>query len=317
MLRARSACFGRCDTPASPFFAGTTSRIRRTRLPGFPDLLRRIADAYPRQASRSRSRTSGCARRWRLPGRSVATTSASTPAPIEAAIASLAASFDPADGGFGPAPKFPHAPDLELCLRHHLATGDLRALSMASVTLARMGAGGIFDHLGGGFCRYSVDAQWTIPHFEKMLYDNAQLLPLYADAWRVGGDEAFAATARATARWVIDALQTPDGGFRSSYDADSEGEEGKYYVWSRDEVRALLDGEAYGVFAARFGLDGPPNFEGRAWHLRESTPLPTVAERLGVGLDVARARLALARSKLLAARAQRVPPACDDKVLTS
>jgi hypothetical protein len=180
-----------------------------------------------------------------------------------------------------------------------------------------MADGGIHDQLGGGFCRYSVDAEWSIPHFEKMLYDNGPLLALYADLARVTGDARFAGVARGIVDWLTREMRAGDGAFFSSLDADSEGEEGRFYVWSRDEVRALLAPEAYAVVAAHYGLDGAPNFEGHAWNPRVRAPLAAVASRLSIPLDEAVARLGAAKAALFAARAARVRPGLDDKILTS
>jgi uncharacterized protein YyaL (SSP411 family) len=189
--------------------------------------------------------------------------------------------------------------------------------AMARLTLARMAGRGLADHLGGGFFRYCVDERWEIPHFEKMLYDNAALLPLYARAAMELDESAFADAARACADWLARDLQAAGGGFMSSYDADSEGEEGRYYVWQRDEVRALLAADEFAIVEPHYGLDDAPNFEGRAWHLVVKTPLADVAARLGLGIVAARQRLADARAKLLAARARRVRPGLDDKILTA
>jgi uncharacterized protein YyaL (SSP411 family) len=180
-----------------------------------------------------------------------------------------------------------------------------------------MAEGGIYDQVGGGFCRYSVDAYWSIPHFEKMLYDNAALLALYSDAWLVTGLPLFERTARGTAQWVMREMQSPAGGYYSSLDADSEHEEGKYYVWTPAEVRELLTPEEYAVVEPHYGLDGAPNFEGHHWHLRVMKPLAVIAQRLGVPLAECEARLGRARAKLYAARERRVRPGRDDKILTS
>ena len=186
---------------------------------------------------------------------------------------------------------------------------------MATMSLRRMAEGGIYDHLGGGFCRYTVDNSWTIPHFEKMLYDNGPLLLLYAQASRLTGEGLFRRTADETASWVMGEMQAESGGYYSSLDADSEGHEGTYYVWDRETVKALLDEREFTAFAARYGLDDEANFEGR-WHLRISLdqarrmPPPRVDAATEVLLDSA-------REKLLSARNQRVRPGLDDKVLTA
>src|SRR5438034_5587310 len=194
---------------------------------------------------------------------------------------------------------------------------DSEALTIVRTTLARMAEGGINDHLGGGFCRYSVDAEWTIPHFEKMLYDNGPLIALYADLGRATGEPAFGDVARAIVGWLVREMRAPDGAFWSSLDADSEGEEGKFYVWTPDEVRALLSPGEWEVAALYFGLDGPPNFEQHAWHLRVVEPLARVAQRLSISLPDAQTRLAGVKTALFAARDKRVHPGRDDKVLTA
>jgi len=179
-----------------------------------------------------------------------------------------------------------------------------------------MATGGLFDQLGGGFCRYSVDDEWGIPHFEKMLYDNGPLLGLYANAWQITGSPLFARACEATAGWVLREMQSPEGGYYSSLDADSEGEEGRFYVWSREEVAGLLDPPTYGVFARRYGLDDQPNFEGH-WHLHVCADVATIAADTGADPAGVEARLAVARDILFQARAGRVRPGRDDKVLTS
>ena len=302
----------------APFFGGTYfPKVGRYGLPGFVELLPRIAAAYREQGSAIAAQNgelkAALASLEPRPG-------APGPLPAEAparALAALEASFDPIHGGFGSAPKFPHPADLDFALRQHLRNGDARALAMVRLTLERMAAGGIHDQLGGGFCRYSVDGEWSIPHFEKMLYDNGPLLGLYAELARVSGDGRHAEVARSTVEWMRREMLAPDGAFYSSLDADSDGEEGRYYVWDRDEVEALLTPEQHAVVAPHLGFDGPPNFEGRAWNPRVRVALPEVAERLGIGHDEAVARLAAARRVLFAARERRVRPGLDDKVLTS
>jgi uncharacterized protein YyaL (SSP411 family) len=238
-------------------------------------------------------------------------------AAIDEAVAFLASTFDRERGGFGQAPKFPHPDSIETCLRRYAATGDKPVLEMATVTLARMARGGIFDQLGGGFARYSVDDEWAIPHFEKMLYDNGWLIRLYSDAWAITGDPLFARAVGETAGWVMREMQSPEGGFYSSLDADSEGEEGKFYVWTREEVEGLLAPDEFAAAAPHFGLDKAPNFEGHAWNPVIASPPDAVAAKVGISPDEVVRRIASARAKLFAARERRVRPGRDDKILTS
>jgi hypothetical protein len=284
----------------TPFWGGTYfPKSARYGLPGFVEILERIARAWREQraAIGEQGEQVKLAFARLQPKADGATLDAE---PVRAALEALRASFDARHGGFGGAPKFPHPTDLELCLQRGEA-------AMADTTLRRMCEGGIFDQLGGGFCRYSVDAQWSIPHFEKMLYDNGPLLALLADAWRVTGDALYARCAESTAGWLQREMQSPEGGYYSSLDADSEHEEGKFYVWDAHEARALLTAEEWETVAPHFGLDGPPNFEGRHWHLRVAQPLRAGGESL----------VAAAKAKLLAARDGRVRPGRDEKVLVS
>ena len=284
----------------TPFFGGTYfPKTARYGLPGFAELLARVKEIWRDQRAGigeqnqqlkiafSRTLPAGGVRRSELDD-----------APLRALLQTLRANFDARNGGFGGAPKFPHPTDLELCLRR----GES---GIALVTLARMCEGGIYDQLGGGFCRYSVDAHWTIPHFEKMLYDNGPLLHLLADAWLVAGDPLYARCAEETAGWIMREMQSPEGGYYSSLDADSEHEEGKYYVWDREEVNSLLSPGEFQEVAAHYGLDQPPNFENRHWHLRIAGP-PRNEEVLKA-----------ARSRLFAARERRIRPARDEKILAS
>src|SRR5206468_8144338 len=179
-----------------------------------------------------------------------------------------------------------------------------------------MARGGIHDQLGGGFCRYSVDEEWSIPHFEKMLYDNGPLLGLYADLARTGVREAEV-VARNIVGWLTREMRADDGAFYSSLDADSEGEEGKFYVWTRAEVQGLLTAEEYAVAAPHFGLDGPPNFEHQAWHLRVVRTVEDIAQEQGLSLPDVQSRLMGATTALFRARSQRTRPGLDDKILTS
>jgi len=293
----------------TPFYGGTYfPKTPRYGMPGFPDLLERIAAIWREKQVEIRQQNEQVVGAFsRMLPRSGAHRSVLDGAPLRAALESLHASFDARLGGFGDAPKFPHPTDLALCLRAYARNGDRAALEMAHTTLARMCDGGIYDQLGGGFCRYSVDARWLIPHFEKMLYDNGPLLGLLADAWLATGADRFARCAEETAGWVMREMQSPEGGYYSSLDADSEHEEGKFYVWTREEVQELLSQDEYALVAAHYGLGRAPNFEGRHWHLYVAEPLAPGNEAL----------LAPARAKLLAARDKRVRPGRDDKVLVS
>jgi uncharacterized protein YyaL (SSP411 family) len=305
-------------TPSGePFFGGTYfPKHGRHGLPGFLDLLPKVAGAYREQGDRlveqNRRLTDALA--------SLEPTGGEAPLPANApavALKGLKRSFDPVNGGFGSAPKFPHPAELEFCLRAWGASGDAEALNIVRITLDRMADGGIHDQLGGGFCRYSVDAEWTIPHFEKMLYDNGPLLGLYADLARATGERHYADVARDIVGWLVREMRADDGALYSSLDADSEGHEGKFYVWTREEAQAMTSPEEWAVAEPYYGLDRPPNFEDHAWNLRVSESIEAIAGRLSISLPDAQTRLAGTRAALFAVREKRVRPGRDDKILTS
>jgi len=310
---------------ARPFFGGTYFPPEpRFGMPGFRALLARVAQYYREQQPELRAQSAALVDALAA----IDAPADDAPARLDAAPlrllrATLEQRFDREYGGWTPAPKFPHAGIIQRLLRDwHASAGadspDLQALFMASLTLTRMADGGLQDQLGGGFCRYSVDARWEIPHFEKMLYDNGALLSAYADAACATGEPAFHAVTRATAQFLLREMQAPAGGFYSSFDADSEGHEGRFYVWTREQVAALLEPADAALVAARYGLDRPANFEG-AWHLRAARAIEEIAAEGGAGGNAAQLaqRLDAARHRLLAARARRTPPARDDKVLAS
>jgi len=312
----------------SPFFGGTYfPPTARHGLPGFGELLTRVAgywrDHRDEIVNHGEAVREAFGKVWEAP---VASDAGSVPmilndGPLAASRAELGQAFDSAHGGFGGAPKFPHPPSISRLMRHWRETAlgdepDLEALYMVTFTLKRMGVSGLFDQVGGGFCRYSVDEHWMIPHFEKMLYDNGQLLALYAQAWAVTDEPLFRRIAQDTARWAIREMQGPEGGYYSALDADSEGHEGRFYVWTPDEVHGLLTPAEMAVFRPVYGLDRGPNFEGQ-WHLHGFRPVSEVAEEAGITTDRAEARLESARRKLLVARDSRVRPGLDDKVLAS
>jgi uncharacterized protein YyaL (SSP411 family) len=225
---------------------------------------------------------------------------------LDAAAMQVGNMFDQVNGGLRGAPKFPQPAILEMLWRAGLRTGDARFFETVEHTLARMSEGGIYDHLGGGFSRYSVDERWLVPHFEKMLYDNAQLLELLSLAWQRGENALFSQRARETVTWLAREMTTGEGAFSASLDADSEGEEGKFYVWSYDEVTKCL-GETDGEYFARhYDVQPNGNFEGNS-----------ILNRLA-GLDRTaedETRLTRLRAKLLAVRDMRIRPGLDDKVL--
>jgi hypothetical protein len=303
-----------------PFFGGTYfPKTPRYGMPGFVQILKEIAAVYRDKHDAVREQNLQLADIFRriAPAEPAAGEHPSSAA-LDAAYNELRGQFDSINGGFGGAPKFPHPTSLELLLRHHArgAAHAEEALQMVLRTLTRMADGGLYDQVGGGFCRYSVDERWEIPHFEKMLYDNAQLLPLYADAALATGDARFRRIAIETGEWVMREMQSGEDGYFSTLDADSEGHEGKYYVWSTDELRQLLSAEEFAAVEQRFGLVGEPNFEG-AWHLNVRHELAEVAAHLGIPEQTAAQRLDNARSRLFAARERRVRPARDEKILAS
>ena len=298
-----------------PFFGGTYFPPHpRQGMPGFPEVLKGISETYGTQNDKMEDfktqlrDTLGQALGGSAPSELDKTM-------IDRACGQIDGSFDEQRGGFSEAPKFPHPAGLELLLDAAAGTDgeeqSKRALYLLDFTLTAMSCGGLFDHLGGGFYRYSVDAEWTIPHFEKMLYDNGPLLSLYARRARQTNAPWFREVANQTADWMMREMQLDDGGICSSLDADSEGAEGQFYVWSLDEVRDVL-GDDYDAFAERFGLNNKANFE-RRWHLRLAAPDTALSD----GQENPVADMAAARALLFTAREARVRPGRDDKILTS
>jgi uncharacterized protein YyaL (SSP411 family) len=298
-----------------PFFGGTyfppTSRYG---LPGFRDLLLRVAEYYERErdaiTNQNHSMQEALQRISQTPP--AENVLELTPEPLHMALRQLQQSFDARHGGFGDAPKFPHPTNLDRLLRNYVHTDDENAksiLNMLDITLNKMALGGVYDQIGGGFYRYSVDERWMIPHFEKMLYDNGPLLSIYSQAAKITGNPFYKSIAMETADWVIRDMQSPEGGYYSTIDADSEGHEGKFYVWDRDEIREILGKEEFAVAERYFGLDQSPNFEGR-WHLHV-VELIDPEDRDSIAL------LRRARHKLLEVRNQRIWPGRDEKILTS
>jgi uncharacterized protein YyaL (SSP411 family) len=300
-----------------PFYGGTYYPPEdRQGMPGFPRILQGIAEAW-------RERPDDVARSVGELHEGLAKLEAHRQGddiPGAAAVLEAAAQFarvhDADYGGIGTAPKFPNTGVYELLLRAAARGGEARYRDMALFTLRHMAEGGIYDQLGGGFHRYSVDQRWLVPHFEKMLYDNAQLVPLYLAAFQVSGDAFYARIARETLDYVLREMRDPAGGFWSTQDADSEGEEGKFFVWSADELTALLGADAAELAARYWDVTPEGNFEGHSiLHVTLSTAQLAGLFRRNVG-DVERV-LADARTALLAAREQRIKPGLDNKVLTA
>ena len=309
----------------APFFAGTYfPDAPRHGMPSFRQVLAGVAQLYRERRDDIRRQNASLidALASLDPGAGTDAGGATlTSAALEEARAALMQSHDSRHGGFGDAPKFPHPTNLDRLMRDYAArptsADGAAALATATFTFRKMCGGGLYDHVGGGFCRYSVDAMWMIPHFEKMLYDNGPLLSVAAELHQITGDEAFARVARGTAAWVMREMQSPEGGFYSTLDADSEGEEGKFYVWTRDDVRGLVPEDEFAALASRFGLDRTPNFEGSHWHLHAFREIADVARDIGATEAETAERIDRALARLFEARSHRVRPGRDDKVLTS
>jgi hypothetical protein len=300
-----------------PFFGGTYfPKTARYSLPGFPGLLERVAGFYHARHDDIEQQNAAPLQAFGQTLPELQGAAEFSRAPFASAYRELKQSFDPVFGGFNGAPKFPRPTEMEFLLRYAVSDGEQDARTMAAFTLKKMADGGIYDQLGGGFYRYSVDERWAIPHFEKMLYDNGPLLCLCADAFLAAGDERFKQVAEDTAAWAMREMQSPQGGYYSSLDADSEHEEGRFYVWTPEEAAHVLSAEEYAAAARHYGLDGPPNFENRHWHLSVA-PLDALAFELGMPAEHAGALLASARQKLFEHRERRVRPGRDEKILVS
>jgi uncharacterized protein len=308
-----------------PFFGGTYFPPEaRHGLPGFKDLLQRVAEYFQGHRDEIQMQNKRLVGAFGdLDVRTAVQEKAGSldSIPLKRVHWQLAEAFDSNYGGFSGAPKFPNPSSLERCLRdgqgEYLADKEQQgALAKAQLTLTQMAQGGIYDQLGGGFCRYSVDEQWRIPHFEKMLYDNGQLLGLYADAYRLWGEELYRRVLAETGDWVRREMQSPEGGYYSSLDADSEGHEGKFYLWTQEQVQSGLDADEYELAVRYLGLDQPPNFEGQ-WHLYLAVSPEALAEEKNLSLSVVQDKLAVIKQKLFSARERRIRPERDEKILTS
>jgi hypothetical protein len=306
-----------------PIFIGTYfPNHPRHGLPSFTQLLKNIAQVYADRRADIDQQSDALRDAFRRISESQKKIAGELNAiPLDVARNQIEKQFDSINGGFSGAPKFPHPSIIERALRHWASTTansrpDPRILHTALFSLERMASGGVFDHLGGGFCRYSTDELWMIPHFEKMLYDNGPLLALTSQAGCISGQVEFIEAATETADWVLREMQSSAGGYYSALDADSEGVEGKFYVWSPAEVRRVLPADRYPLFERRFGLDRPANFEDH-WHLHAYENYASLANAFDTDTDSIRQQLKECRTQLFEVREQRIHPGLDDKILTS
>lgn len=302
----------------TPIFAGTYFPPQpRYNMPAFTDVLRQVAAYYREHRHEVMGQHQAFVEAFAStqPQASQVAMDASV---LTTAYQQLQQYFDHRFGGFGKAPKFPHPTNLTFLLQHVQATRQDtdNSLAMLDTTLTRMAEGGIFDQLGGGFFRYSVDDHWLIPHFEKMLYDNGLLLHVYSQAYARTHNPLYREISMLTAEWVMREMQSPTGGYFASQDADTDGEEGKFYLWEPEELRRLLPDAEYRAFSYRYGLEQSANFEHR-WHLFRSSSLEEVSRRLSQPMTQVTELLEQARQKCFAHRAARYSLGRDDKILTS
>jgi uncharacterized protein YyaL (SSP411 family) len=301
-----------------PFFGGTYwPPQRRHGMPGFDEVVNAVLDAWTNRRKQAIEQATNLTERIRssVPSNDKQSIDLSL---LAGAAARICSQFDGTNGGFGPAPKFPHSMTVQFLLRMWSRDRDRNAhlLNVATTTLDRMAAGGIYDHLSGGFARYSVDARWLVPHFEKMLYDNALLVDVYLDAFTATGMDHYGQVAEEICGYIIKYMTDDAGGFHSTEDADSEGVEGKFYVWTVDEVKQVLGEELAEKFCYVYDITEAGNFEGKNIPNLSKT-LEQCADVKQWNIDELRSEMTDAKTKLLAARDTRIRPAKDDKVLTS
>jgi uncharacterized protein YyaL (SSP411 family) len=285
--------------------------------PGFKRLLLHIAEVWRTRRAEVEEAASQITGHLRDFGQLETEEGALDASLLRQASNGLARAFDSRYGGFGQAPKFPHPMDLRLLLRCWKRFDDPQALEMVRVTLDRMAMGGIYDHLGGGFARYSTDERWLVPHFEKMLYDNALLVPCYLETYQATGEPCYREIAEETLSWVLREMTSPDGPFYSTLDADSEGEEGKFYVWTAAEIERVLGKDNADLFSAVYGIEPEGNWEHGKNVLHRVKTFAQYARLHGLSEADLRTRIDASRRKLFEARSQRVRPGLDDKALTS
>jgi uncharacterized protein len=308
-----------------PFFGGTYfPRENKYGRIGFIPLLKNIAEAWDQKHDEVVKSSEELTKHiHEILTSTAGSTAAPTPSLIQDAVQKLAQSYDSVDGGFGGAPKFPSSPSIALLLREYRRTGDEQVLTMATHTLDKMAQGGMYDHLGGGFARYSTDQEWLVPHFEKMLYDNAQLAQAYLEAYQATGNPFYKDVVDETFTYILRDMTDSSGGFYSAEDADSEGEEGKFYVWSRDEIVRILGEDDAQIFNTYYNVKENGNFDSpEPYHAGLNilhTPISDeqVAKILDMDTAELQKKLVPMKAAMLAIRSERVRPGLDDKVLTS
>ncbi|MBW7883411.1 MAG: thioredoxin domain-containing protein [Caldilineaceae bacterium] len=299
-----------------PFHGGTYfPNEQRYGMPSFRTVLKAVADAYHNRREQVTNQASRLTTMLRRSASLAADGGEVGTEILDEANEQLLHYFDEEHGGFGNQPKFPQPMTLDYCLTQYRRGGNLDALFIAEFTLEKMALGGIYDHLGGGFHRYSVDAIWLVPHFEKMLYDNAQLLPVYLHAWQVTQRPLFRRVVEETVDYVLREMTAPDGGFYSTQDADSEGHEGKFFVWTPEEIDELLEPHTAAIFETYYGVSPRGNFEGKSI-LSVVRTREDVAQRFRISPEEVESTLAAARRSLFREREKRVKPARDEKILT-
>ncbi len=300
-----------------PIFAGTYfPPADRWGRPGFASVLNKVAEVWRKDPDGLR-RQAGDLTKQLKQSMQVASPVSVGETELDAAAGQYADEFDAQFGGFGQAPKFPPATGLSFLLRQHHRTGEAHALTMVTKTLDAMAAGGMYDHVGGGFARYSTDERWLVPHFEKMLYDNALLARTYTEAWQVTGNQDYRRVATETLDYILREMTSQEGGFYSATDADSEGVEGKFFVWTPEEIRAAVpDEDDAKRFCAYYDITPGGNWEHKSIP-NTPEPLDAVAAHLKISPKELRETIARVKPLVYAARAKRIPPGLDDKILTA
>jgi uncharacterized protein YyaL (SSP411 family) len=300
-----------------PFYAGTYFPPEdRYNMPGFPRVLLSVADAYRERPEDIQQTAASVLSELKRSATGAESSESLSTELLDSAFRGMIKNYDSTHGGFGGAPKFPPAMSLEFLLHTYYGTGEARALEIVAHTCKKMAEGGIYDQLGGGFHRYATDARWLVPHFEKMLYDNALLARLYLHYYQVSRDESARIVAEGILDYVVREMTNAGGGFYSTQDADSEGVEGKFFVWSRNEINELLGETDAALFAAYYNVTVPGNFEGENI-LNVTRPLSEVATSEKVTIEQLTKTLASSRKRLFESREQRVKPARDEKILTA